>query len=118
MKLKEQEWSKCECCGRRDKIIQEETFGCDWCGTVMGEKDPYLKLTVFHKESSLDTTHYQFDTWACLLSFLKKVKNTYFIDLPYLSVDDAKDRALTKEFFTHIKIKNPRRKFKGKKAQP
>ena len=83
MKLKEAEYQRCSKCGRTEKCISEEVYGCDNCKREYDQDK--LDLTVFYKNID-DVKHYQFCCWECVLKFLPKIKSdgVDFVNLPYL----------------------------------
>jgi len=103
--IREAEWSECKCCKRRDKIIQEEMYGCDSCGKEIDLSKPdtdYLRASVFKTKVSA-AEHLTYCSWRCAIKGLKKVKSDYFVSLPYLHYDPHKPGMRAKDFFALVK---------------
>ena len=122
MKLQENKWNNCSECGCRKDLIQEESYGCDWCGIEMYETNAdkirdYLEITVYTHDGDR-ATRYEFCTWPCLLSKLKTVKTDYFVTTNYLHYDGAAQGQTAKDFLNLIdwnKVKGKSGKYLGKK---
>jgi len=106
MLIKEEKWSVCKCCGRRDKIIQQEVYGCDCCKKEIDfNKDDteYLDFAIFYHDSSNE--HKRVCSWSCFAKLIKKLvkgrATDYFINTPYLNFD-YKKRGLTVSDFLKI----------------
>ncbi|MFX0198384.1 MAG: hypothetical protein ACFFCW_19875 [Candidatus Hodarchaeota archaeon] len=108
MKLKETKWETCTQCGRNLKIVQEESYGCDWCkkpiddllNSANQKHADYLELQVFHINH--ETEHYQFCCWACMFKKLKTIKTDYFISLPFLTFDQKTKGQTVEDFWRCI----------------
>ena len=106
MIIQEKEWSACECCGARGKIIKEERVGCDNCGNditdllygaVQNKYAETLQLTVFYKRGIDSAKHLHFCSWKCLFKKLPNIikeEGFDFLNLPYLSNDKDSNKAL------------------------
>jgi hypothetical protein len=106
MKLKDEVWTNCECCGKRKDRISDEIYGCDSCGKVidMNKKGiEYLSSTVFTNSSEMKTKEYVFCSWKCCLEKMSKVKTDYFINLPYLTFDNRSKGVMAKDFWNAVK---------------
>lgn len=104
MKLAEQEWEKCSSCGRNEKIIRQETYGCDNClKTIdMNKKGvEYLDVAIF--SHTKNTEHRQYCSWKCCINDLRSVKTDYFISLPFLTFDAVNKGMRAQDFFKLVK---------------
>lgn len=86
MKLQDNEWTKCKCCGQRTTQTQEEKFGCDWCKKELGR---VLEITMFGDEE--DDPHLHLCSWKCVIAILPTLKPGRFLTLPYVSFDSDVD---------------------------
>ena len=104
MRIQEAEWEECECCGKRKKMKRDEVYGCDTCKKPIdmnkSEAD-YLDAKIFSQDGS--TTSREYCSWKCAIKDLKKVKNNYFIDLPFLKFYTTKPGMRAKDFFALFK---------------
>jgi hypothetical protein len=99
MLLKERQWSQCKTCNHRDKLLNEDVYGCDSCKAVLDLNKPgveYLEATRFMQRA--ESTRHHFCSWRCLVKWLKKAGSDHFITLPYLSYDTVHGKKFTKEF--------------------
>lgn len=103
MILKIREWAKCPTCGRNEKLIQDDVYGCDNCKNQIGKKpgSDYLRMTVFHKDGNSEYCH--LCSWECVFKKLKKLKTDYFIELPFLTFDTNSKKMMVKDFWKAIK---------------
>lgn len=90
MIIQKREYQKCKCCGRNEKMIQDELYGCDNCKKEIGDATKgltdYLEITAHYQKG--DSKRLHFCSWSCALTKLKKLKTDYFISLPFLSFDN------------------------------
>lgn len=122
MIIQERQWSECICCGRRDKLLQEELYGCDQCkkeiDLINPDVDKTLRLkVVYHGSRSGEFLH--FCSWFCVLKFLKRFKKTEyyedgsFISLPFVNYDHSAIGVRYQDFFAAMKqLYAPKRKAK------
>ena len=106
MKIREAEFSKCKCCGKRGDLISDEAYGCDSCGKVidMNKKgDDYISATLYHKKYE-PAEDFVFCSWKCALKKLSKVKTDYFISLPFLTFDSRKKGVRAKDFWEAVRF--------------
>jgi hypothetical protein len=107
MIIEERKWKDCPSCGKHDKLLSEDVYGCDNCRKPIdiNKKDVgYLDATVFRNNEP--TEHLHFCSWRCVVKGLSKVKSDYFITLPILHYDNAAKGVGAKDFF---KLLKPRR---------
>lgn len=88
MKLQENEWAKCECCGQRTEQTQEEKYGCDWCRQELVHRYP-LEVTLFGAGDDDGADHLHLCSWKCVIAILPTLKPSRFLTLPYVSFDDS-----------------------------
>ena len=86
MIIKESEYKVCKEC-KHTKLIKDEEYGCDTCGTNIkfldsGDDVEYLDITVHHQNDNTNRLH--FCSWACVFEKLRTIKTDYFISLPFL----------------------------------
>lgn len=110
MKLKEQKWSECECCGSRKDVIQDESYGCDNCKEPIDEQlnvdhskyHEFLEISV-HKAEGGPSTRYHFCSWGCLFKKMKKIKCDNFISLPFLTFEATRKGIRPRDFWKAIR---------------
>src|SRR5688572_31045806 len=84
MKLQDNKWATCECCGQRTEQIQEEKFGCDYCHKELNHP---LEISLFGEEEG-SAPHVHLCSWKCVAAILPSLKPTRFLTLPYVVFDD------------------------------
>src|SRR5437867_827265 len=97
MIIQDSKYADCKTCGTR-KLIQDRKYGCDNCRKEMDFDEDHLRLDVFHPQK--ETDNYQFCSWKCVFTTLRKIKIDDFVSLPLLSKNrvSGKDvRAFWKE---------------------
>ena len=97
MLLKDRAWETCKCCGTRTGLVSKEEYVCDFCKSVIGEN--HLETKVFHQPGLNEVETLQFCSWECALRKIRTLKTDYFINLPYLSFDNSKDKGQTARDF-------------------
>lgn len=108
MLIKDTQYKKCGECSRTESI-SEPIYGCDTCkaeidlnrSSSSGKGSGYLKVTVFHEESS--TQNLEFCSWDCFFAKVPKIKSDYFMSLPYLMFDETDNKINAKGFFRAAK---------------
>jgi hypothetical protein len=106
MKIRDQEWNECKCCGRNTTIKVNEAYGCDQCGKEidLNKKNiEYLESVIFSHAENRESKRVQFCSWKCCLKFLKKTKTDYFISLPYLNFENKQKGIHARDFFKLVK---------------
>lgn len=82
----------CSKCGRFEKNVEPEQYGCDQCRKpiVPYGNDERLDVTVFppNNQDHRGIEHFYFCSWKCVFQFVKKIKNTRFFTLPYVCFDN------------------------------
>lgn len=110
MKLRENKWNTCGKCGHRKELVQVGSYGCDGCKKPMKSENTrlsgypdYLEITVFHG-GPREADRYQFCSWVCCFTKLKRIKNDYFISLPNLTAETTIKGQSAKDFFRCLKV--------------
>ena len=101
MQLAEAVYEKCSCCGTRKKLLQDDKYGCDNCFKPIDESDEVLRVDVHSKAGSVKRL--EFCSWACLLEKMRTVESDYFINLPFLSFDNAGVGTRPQDFWQAIR---------------
>jgi hypothetical protein len=117
MKLKDREWATCECCKQRTKVVQEESFGCDYCqepiDDLMDNKDSNpLDVTVFYNDDR-PVKHLHFCSWRCVFGILPSIETDHFLTLPYLSFGPEMSSGQTPADFFEAMLEWSRRATEG-----
>ena len=105
MKVRERKYDNTPCptCSKSaGTLLEDEKYVCDGCGEVeidIAKNEEYLRLVVFkHISGETKSNTYQLCSWACVFSFIPKIKTNYFVDLPYLHYDKATKGQGAKDF--------------------
>jgi hypothetical protein len=77
----------------QSRCVEEAVYGCDECGVEITDypnEESRLEVTVFHSDSE-DIDHLHFCSWDCVLKFIPKIDTDYFVSLPFILFDSAKN---------------------------
>lgn len=110
MKIREEKWSNCKCCGKRDVLLQSDSYGCDSCEKPIDDLldsdntkyHDHLELSVWGNGRD-GSERLQFCSWKCLFKKLKTIKTDDFISLPYLCYDQTIKGQTVKDFWKAIR---------------
>ena len=108
MKIKEAVIDRCKCCGKTNKIVSNEVYGCDVCKKAINQDKPdreYLRFTIHFHEKTAERK--EVCSWICasklIKSLVKKKAVGWFISLPFVSSDNYAKGCTLKDFLKILK---------------
>ncbi|MDV3774049.1 hypothetical protein CMU14_13280 [Elizabethkingia anophelis] len=73
----------------RSVKVSDEIYGCDCCGKEIEVfNNQYEKLNVTAHRLDGDALDFEFCSWKCVIDYLPKIDNKWFISLPHVYRDD------------------------------
>ncbi|WP_395762359.1 hypothetical protein ACH34C_07065 [Elizabethkingia anophelis] len=72
----------------RSVKVSDEIYGCDCCGKEIEVfNNQHEKLEITSHSIDGDAIDFEFCSWKCVFEYLPKIKNKWFISLPFLYLD-------------------------------